>query len=151
MEYKPLAELQVKEDVSFLEKQTPMTREQRLERWIELLQRNAGRRLRSLQEIEYLSAASRRACRADDLPLAVAYADPVLRTAGLRSDRVGDCMDFFDLTDKQMHHAFCSCHVGAKLTASEAAKRLRHVVLGNLLRRKMTSALSTIRHIFRAA
>ena len=51
MEYKPLAELQVKEDVSFLEKQTPMTREQRLERWIELLQRNAGRRLRSLQEI----------------------------------------------------------------------------------------------------
>ena len=52
-------------------------------------------------------------------------------------------MDFFDLTDKQMHHAFCSCHVGAKLTGSEAAKRLRHVVRGNLLRRKMTSALST--------
>ena len=76
---------------------------------------------------------------------------PFCVQAGLRSDRVGDCMDFFDLTDKQMHHACCSCHVGAKLTASEAAKRLRHVVLGNLLRRKMTSALSTIRHIFRAA
>ena len=32
------------------------------------------------------------------------------------------------MSDKQMHPAFCSCHVGSSLTGQEAAERLRHVM-----------------------
>ena len=127
-----------------------MTREQRLERWIGLLKADPERTLRSLHEIEHLSAACRRECRAENSPLTVAYEDPILRSAGLTSDRVGDCTDFFELSDKQMHHAFCSCHVGAKLTGHEAAERLRHVQQRDAFKRNPASALwSTVRRLLR--
>lgn len=148
MEQKPLVELQAIADVRFPEK-GPLTREQRLERWIELLQADPERKLRSLHEIEHLSDASRRECRAENSPLTVAYEDPILRSTGLRSDRVGDCTDFFELSDKQMHHAFCSCHVGATLTAREAAERLRQVMRRDAFRRSLTSRLwPTLRRAF---
>ena len=143
MEHKPLIELQAIADVHFSEISTPMTREQRVERWIGLLQSDPERKLRSLHEIEHLSVACRRECRADNSPLTVAYDDPLLRSAGLRSDRVGDCTEFFGLSDEQMHHAFCSCHVGVKVTGSEAAQRLRHVMRRDAFR-KMTWALGPI-------
>src|SRR5215210_2146480 len=152
MEHKPLVELQAIADLRFPETQTPTTREQRLERWIELLRSDPERRLRSLHEIEHLSTACRRACRADDSPLTVAYKDPALRSAGLRSDRVGDCTDFFELSDEQMHHAFCSCHVGIRVTGSDAAQRLRQVMRRDAFRRTVTAALGpTFRRIFRIA
>jgi uncharacterized protein len=150
MEHKPLIELQAIADVRFSETQTLMTREQRLARWIGLLEADPERELRSLHEIEHLSASDRRACRSDESPLSVAYHDRILRLSGLKSDRVGDCTDFFGLTDDQMHHAFCSCHTGVKLTGAEAAARLRAVVdrhhahpSGGLWR--------ALRRIFRAA
>ena len=152
MEHKPLVELQAIADVQSFETQTPLTRGQRLERWIAVLQADPGRKLRSLHEIEHLSAACRRECRAENSPLTVAYEDPILRLAGLSSDRVGDCTEFFEMTDKQMHHAFCSCHVGASLTGQEAAERLRHLMRLDDFRRKLTSALwPKVRGIFRSA
>ena len=144
MEYKPLIELQAIADVTLPDTQTSMTREQRLERWIGLLRSEPERRLRSLQEIEHLSDACRRECRADNSPLTVAYDDPALRSAGLRSDRVGDCTAFFELSDEQVHHAFCSCHVGIMMTGSEAARRLRRVMRRDAFRKKVTSALGPI-------
>jgi hypothetical protein len=54
MEHKPLIELLATADVRFSETHTPMTREQRLERWIGLLEADAERELRSLHEIEHL-------------------------------------------------------------------------------------------------
>ena len=151
MEHRPLVELQAIADVRFPETASAMTREQRLERWIGLLQTDPGRKLRSLHEIEHLPTASRRQCRAENSPLAAAYDDPLLRSAGLRSDRVGDCTAFFGLSDEDMHHAFCSCHVGASLTGQEAAERLRHVVHGDAARRRMSGLWPTIRRLFRAA
>jgi hypothetical protein len=151
MEHKPLAELQTIADVHFPQTEAPMTREQRLERWIVLLQADPDRKLRSLHEIEHLSAACRRECHAQNSPLTVAYEDAILRSAGLRSDRVGDCTDFFELDDKQMHHAFCSCHVGARFTGREAAERLRHVAQRDAFGRNPPSILwPTIRRIFGA-
>ena len=152
MEHKPLVELQAIADVTFPKTQTPMSREQRLERWMGLLQADPERKLRSLHEIEHLSVACRRECRADNSPLTVAYEDPILRSAGLRSDRVGDCTDFFELSDEQMHHAFCSCHVGIRVTGSHAAQRLRQVMRRDAFRRTVTAALwPTFRRIFRIA
>ena len=152
MEHRPIVELQAIADVTFPETRGPMTREKRLERWIGLLQADPERKLRSLHEIEHLSVACRRECRADNSPLTVAYEDSVLRSAGLRSDRVGDCTDFFELSDDQMHHAFCSCHVGVRVSGRDAAQRLRQVIRRDAFRKKMTFALGpVIRRIFRAA
>ena len=128
MEHKPLLELQAVADVKIAEPAPPMTREQRLERWIEVLEASATRRLRSFYEIEYLSSQGRHECRSNDSPLTVAYEDSVLRAEGLRSDRVGDCMGFFEITERQLHNAFCSCHVGATFSARDAADQLRHLV-----------------------
>jgi hypothetical protein len=149
MDHRPILELQAIADV---EAHIPLTQERRLDRWVGLLQAHPGRELRSLHEIEHLSATLRRQCRAANSPLTVAYEDPILRSAGLRSDSVGDCTEFFELSDEQMHHAFCSCHVGATLTGLEAAERLRRVMRSATSRKGMTSALwSTITHAFRLA
>jgi hypothetical protein len=148
MEHKPLLELQAIADVELAETQNSMTPEQRRDRWITVLQGHGERKLRSLHEIEHLPAATRRTFRADDSPLAVAYQDPILRSAGLRSDRVGDCTDFFAFSDRQMHYAFCSCHVGAQLTGTEAAERLQQVARG--MSGKMTFSLwRLVKSIFR--
>jgi hypothetical protein len=142
MEHKPLAELQALADVRPFEASTAMPREQRLKRWVDLLEADPEQKLRSLHEIEHLSRSQRRECRADNSPLTVAYDDPVLRSVGLKGDRVGDCMDFFELSDRQMHHAFCSCHVGIRLTAVQAAQRLRRLIRADNIRRSTRAALS---------
>ena len=125
MEHRTVIELQAIADVKQIDAARAMSREERLQRWIEVLEANPGRKLNSLNEIEYLSAFEREACRADNSPLTVAFEDPVLRAQGLKSDRVGDCLQFFGLTERQVHHAFCSCHVGISLSAKHAAQRLR--------------------------
>jgi hypothetical protein len=104
---------------------TSMTRRERLERWAELLEKEAGRRLSTLPEIEYRPRAERAEIRSDNSPLTVAYADPVLRLQGLASDRLGDAMEFFSLTDHQVHNVLCSCLSGATMDAREAARRVR--------------------------
>jgi hypothetical protein len=150
MEYKSLVELKAVAQISFHRTRVPIARHERVERWIELLSLEGERGLRSLQEIEHLSLECRRACRADDSPLTVAYEDPLLCASGLRSDRVGDCMDFFEMTDEQMHDAFCSCNVGAKLTGSEGAERLRRALRRDIFQRHVTSTpWSNLRQIFR--
>ena len=146
MEHKPFVELQALAQVKSIEAATTMTPEQRLKRWIELLEGEPERKLRSLHEIEYLSRPERRQCRADNSPLTVAYEDPILLAAGLKSDRVGDCTDFFQLSDRQMHHAFCSCHVGLSLTGMQAAQRLRQIMRRDHLRSTVKRAISQVIH-----
>ena len=149
MEHKPLVELQQIADLEFPD--CLLTdREQRLARWSKLLLANPERELRSLHEIEHLSASDRRACRSDNSPLSIAYNDPLLRSSGLKSDRVGDCTDFFGLTDDQMHHAFCSCHTGVRLTGAEAAARLQAVVDRTHARHASGGLWQVLRRVFRA-
>ena len=142
MDHKPLAQLRALADVQPAERTVVMPRAQRLQRWIELLNEDPERRLRSLHEFEHLSAAQRRECRTDDSPLSIAYADPFLRSAGLKSDSAGDCMDFFELNDRQLHQAFCSCHVGIRLSSRSAAQRLRRQLRFEHLHRKVADILS---------
>ena len=82
-----------------------------------------------------------RAYRVENSPLTVAYEDPVLRAQGLNSDRVGDCVQFFEITDGQMHHAFCYCHVGQTLDANQAARRLRSMLPSDSWIRDATRSL----------
>jgi hypothetical protein len=142
MEHKPLAQLQALADVQPADGTVVMPRAQRLQRWIELLNEDPERRLRSLHEFEHLSAAQRRECRADESPLSIAFGDPILRSAGLKSDSAGDCMDFFELNDRQIHHAFCSCHVGIRLSSKSAAQRLGRQLRFEHLHRKVADTIS---------
>ena len=101
------------------------SRRERLERWAELLEREPDRRLRALHGIEHGTPDERLAYRADGSPLAVAYADPVLRAAGLAGDTVGDAAEFFGLSHTQLHGLLCFCHHGGTVAASTAASQVR--------------------------
>jgi hypothetical protein len=122
MEHKHLDQLRSVADVQ----PKRMTRQERLQRWIEILERNPTRRLSSLGEIEYKSPAERALIREDDSPLTVAYEDPVFRADGLASDRLGDAMRYFELSDGQAHYALCSCLSGRTMESASFAQRLRN-------------------------
>ena len=128
MEHKPRIDLQAVADLSPVESRVPMNREERLTRWVEALEREPRRLLRPLHEIEFKKSHERRAIRADNSPLTVAYEDPVLRAEGLASDRLGDAIDFFQLTEYEAHTAFCSCHLGSAFEASHAAERVKALI-----------------------
>jgi hypothetical protein len=130
MEHKPRIDLQAVADLSPVESRAPMSREERLARWVEALERDPKRILRPLHEIEFKQPHERRAIRADNSPLTVAYEDPVLRAEGLASDRLGAAIDFFQLSEHDAHIAFCSCHLGSKFEASHAAKRIKGLMQG---------------------
>ena len=103
----------------------PTTRRERLDRWAALLEAQAGTRLNALPEIEFRSRAERVMLRSENSPLTVAFADPVLRLEGLSSDRLGDGMEFFSLTEREVHTLLCSCMGGASMDAREAGRRVR--------------------------
>jgi hypothetical protein len=102
-----------------------MSRRERLERWAELLEQQPGRRLSTIEGTEFGFRQARRAKRADGSPLTVAFQDPVLRAEGLRGDRVGDALDFFELSEGDVHHLVCFCHYGQTVSAGTVAARLR--------------------------
>ena len=132
MEHKPLRDLS---HVADLVPETPklsLTRRERLERWIEVLSREPGRALNTLREIEHKPRDARRAARVDNSPLTVAYNDPVLRADGLASDRLGDAVDYFELSDEEAHRVFCSCLYGESMTADSVAARLRSITKVNI-------------------
>lgn len=102
-----------------------MSKSARLGRWAEALDRQRGRRLRSLYRVELVTAHEREDIRADDSPLTVAFEDPVLRAEGLGSDRLGEATRFFGLTDEEAHYIVCYCHYGACVSPDVVAARVR--------------------------
>jgi hypothetical protein len=126
MQHRTYDELQRLADVRAAH-QTLFTRQQRLSRWAELLQRDPGRRLQSLGEIEFRTEQERKEMRANQSPLTVAYEDPLLREAGLASDRLGDGMEFFELSEPQAHRLLCSCMNGATMTAAKVTAGVKHL------------------------
>jgi hypothetical protein len=106
----------------------PLSKRERLERWADALEREGGRRLKTLHEIEYAPPAEREALRVDDSPLTVAYNDPRLRAEGLAGDTVGDAAAFFSVSPMELHSILCACHHGATIAADAAAQHIRDAV-----------------------
>jgi hypothetical protein len=104
-----------------------LTRAERLERWAEALERRGGT-VRALRGTEFVPWPDRRAMREDNSALSVAFDDPVLRAAGLGSDRYEDGVAFFKLRDDEAHLILCSCYRGETPLASEVAGRVRSVM-----------------------
>jgi hypothetical protein len=96
----------------------------RLERWAEVLERHPAR-LRAIPEVEHGGRRAREARRVNQSPLTVAYADPVLRAAGLRGDTIGAAAGFFGLSQAQLHHLVCGCQHGPTLEPQATAVELR--------------------------
>lgn len=101
-----------------------LSRRARLERWAELLE-HQPERMRAIADVEVGSRSERNARRADDSPLSVAYADPLLRAAGLQGDRIGDAAEFFGLSHRQLHLLVCSCHHGRTVEPQATARHVR--------------------------
>ena len=126
MKHQSLSELTQIADVA--PEKPAMSKRERLERWAECLERDPERRLRSLDGIEYGPKARRREARESDSPISVAFADPVLREEGLKSDELGDALDFFEMSFGDAHRVLCSCMHGRTMQASDVAQRVRDVV-----------------------
>jgi hypothetical protein len=107
-----------------------LTRRERLERWAELLERDPAIKLHTLDQIEFQPKAARPSMRADGSPLTVAYNDPVLRAAGLNSDRLGDAMRFFELSEYEAHRVLCYCMHGRTVEGRAAASVVRSIAAG---------------------
>ena len=99
-------------------------RRARLERWAVLLEKHQGR-LVPLERVEYLRVEEQHTLRGEDSPLTVAFEDPILRAEGLRSDRLGDAIEFFSLTHDEAHYLLCDCHYSGQMNASGVASRIR--------------------------
>jgi hypothetical protein len=98
-----------------------------LERWAELLDRQAGT-IRLFSSIEYMRPEQQALMRADRSPLTIAYEDPVFRSQGLRTDRLGDAIAFFDLSQGEAHYLLCDCHyTRSAMDVGRIAKRVRSV------------------------
>lgn len=123
MEHRPVEELRIVADVH----PPLLSHRERLERWAECLASEPARRLKSLGEIEFTPRQERPALRADNSPLTVAFEDPALRAAGLDSDRLGDAMAFFGLSERQAHRLLCSCMNGWSMEAGKTAERVRRL------------------------
>jgi len=102
-----------------------MSRTERLERWVELLERNPKRRLSAFYQTEFQAAGTRDAMRAEGSALSVAFEDSYLRASGLANDSYGEAKRFFEITDHQLHRMVCYCHVGTGVSAGTTARYVR--------------------------
>jgi hypothetical protein len=128
MKYQSLEQIALEADVH---PGMGMSRRERLERWVELLERQPNRRLSTIEGTEFGSRREREAKRADHSPLTVALEDPVLRGEGLRGDRVGDAVEFFDLSRGEVHRLVCYCHHGRTVSPGTVAARVRMMAQQN--------------------
>jgi hypothetical protein len=127
MKYHTLDELRTVAEVEPYGVRT-MSWSERLDRWAELLERNPHWHLSTLHETEYQTPEIRAAMRSDHSPLSIAFADPVLRAAGLNDDTYGEAKRFFQLEDGQLHEIICYCHFGATVPAASAARQIRSMI-----------------------
>lgn len=126
MEIHRLEEIRKSAAVYPSEAAAPMTRRERLERWAQLLERHPGR-IQMLHQVEFAPLPERTTMRQDNSPIAIAFADPVLRLQGLAGDTYEDARRFFDLTASEAHMLLCDCHTGATVSGRAMAARVRAI------------------------
>ncbi|HYM72920.1 MAG TPA: hypothetical protein VET89_08060 [Stellaceae bacterium] len=105
-----------------------LSRSERLERWASVIENYDGP-LKPFGEVEFMPSAARAPMRQASSPLAVAYQDPVLRRAGLGSDRFGEGEAFFGMSRSEAHRVLCSCGYIGTMRAADVAERIRAVAM----------------------
>jgi hypothetical protein len=127
MEHKTLDQVGRVAEVRADRARTPLTQDQRLMRWAELLEQQPERRLNTLLETEYQSRETREAMRVANSPISVAFDDPMLRADGMADNSYGEAKRFFGISDQQLHAIVCYCHFGSTMSAEAAALRVRSI------------------------
>jgi hypothetical protein len=125
VEYKTVRQLENVAEV--IPECSALSRTQRLERWAGLLQREPDRKLNTFFETEYENDERRAGLRRDNSPISVAFADSVLRAAGLQDDSYGQAKKFFEVSDWELHRVVCYCHYGVAVSARDAARAVRMI------------------------
>jgi hypothetical protein len=115
-----------------------LSRRARLRRWAELLEKAPQAQLRPLSWVEFYAERERAQLRGDNTPIAVAFADPVLRDAGLRGDTLGHAQDFFGLSSAETHYLLCDCHYHGRMDGRGVGKRIRGIADPNPIHRLWT-------------
>jgi hypothetical protein len=129
-----------------------MSRNDRLERWAMLLERSETVNLTPFRDVEFMTEAARGALRVANSPLEVAWNDPVLRRAGLESDRFGDGAAFFGLSRYQAHRVLCSCGYFGRMRAVEVTRRVRGLARRErLLRWRPSNPLPALARVIAAS
>ncbi len=130
MEFKSIADLR---SIAEITPAVPkLTRAQKIAIWVDALNKDPGRILHPLPEIEWVAPAQRASLRVEGSPLTVAFNDPALRAAGLVSDQLGDGLAFFEMTEAEAHDTLCSCRYGRTMTAGAASRRIGKLKGGGL-------------------
>lgn len=131
MEHQPLRHIRDIADIGtvppLLDDPVLEGRRARLECFATILERDPDRSFLTLEEIEFVPRGMRAGIRADNSPLALAAADPVLRANGLADDTFGEARRFFGLSTGEAHRLLCSCVNGRSVKAGPTAKRLRRL------------------------
>lgn len=91
--------------------------------------------LDGLRSVENSTLSELRCRRLPDA-LAIAAASPKLQAAGLTAATVGEFMDFFDLSQMQLHRIACYCQVDMSCRA--VARRIRSVARFGIIARFAT-------------
>jgi hypothetical protein len=143
MEHRTSAELKGFAEVIRPQK---LSKKELLERWALALEKCKGTRLCTLRETEYKPVKERSALRQGNSPLTVAFEDPVLRSAGLASDRFGEVARFFGLSHGQLHEVVYYCHFGETVAAEVVAARVRRLSV-----RHITSSFATFASVYAIA
>ena len=112
-----------------------LSRRARLRRWAQLLEQAPQARLRPLSWVEFYAERERALLRADNTPIAFAFADPVLRGEGLRGDTLGHAQDFFGLSSAEAHFLLCDCHYHGRMEGRTVAGRIRSIADPNPVQR----------------
>jgi hypothetical protein len=134
MKHQPIETIGTNAAITLLEAPV-LSRRERLERWAELLERDPHRRLKALARIEFFAERDRAGMRDDDTPIAVAFADPVMRAAGLEGDTFGDARKFFELSWENAHELLCDCHYYGPMDGETVAGRVRAMARPTLTQR----------------
>jgi hypothetical protein len=129
MKFATREDLAVSADMHFPDATLPL-RTARLGRWAELLRREPDFKLCSFGEIEFVPEHSRDELRQDSSALSVAFADPLFREQGLRSDTYGEGVRFFELSEREAHALLCSCSNGLTARASYIAGKVDRIARG---------------------
>jgi hypothetical protein len=104
----------------------PMSKAERLHRWADSLELQQQLQLAASDDAALCTRDGGCSTQADSSPLTIALEDWALRAEGLRSDRLGDAIAFFDLAEDEMRRIVGhSDHNRRTVPAAVAAERVR--------------------------
>ncbi|MFJ5930641.1 hypothetical protein ACM61V_16235 [Sphingomonas sp. TX0543] len=104
-----------------------LSKQQRLARWIELLNRRPTEMLRLLPPTWCLTLAEQKTLLTSGTAIEIAYLDPILRLNGLRDPHLTDAMAFFGLSSKDADRIFGKSRYNEERSAGDTVIRIQNV------------------------